>query len=151
MEDDKQKKIMKEIENLTPYLTELQEFKENGLFLPESAKNKHTPIFDQHGKRLNKEKRKSKNELRKEEAEKALKIRVLAINKWLDERFQVLFPKWITGLIRKHPRYRGLLLNLMFTKVEIRHKSRPVPYGSDLITIKCFWSKYDEVKFVWEK
>jgi len=151
----KQKKIMKEIENLTPYLSELQEFKERGLFLPPNTPgNAPRPIFDEQGRRIDsasKEKRKTKAEEKAELRAKAFKVRVLAINKWLDDRFDELYPHWAIKFIRKYPHRRGWIMAFFFTKVEIVHSSRPVPFGSDIVTIKCFWAKYNEVKFVWEK
>jgi len=154
--EDKQKKIMKEIEDLTPYLSELQEFKENGLFLPPGTKGAEQPqpIYNEQGMRIDKSskvRRKTKAEAKTELDAKALKMRVMAINKWLDERFSELFPKWALGVIRNRPWTRSWILKLFFTKVEIVHTPRPVPYGADLVTIKCAWTKYSEVRFVWEK
>lgn len=158
MDLDKQKKIMKEIEDLTPHLAELQEFKERGLYLsPETAAAQgktFRPIFDEHGKRIDskaKEKKKTNTEKRRELRDKAFKIRVLAINKHLDEQFGMMFPKWAIKIIRKYPQLRPLIMKIFFTKVEITHIKNPVPFGSDIVTITCFWSKYSETKFIWEK
>ena len=148
--------LMKEIEDLTPYLSELQEFKEKGLFLPEgtTGEKKPQPIFDHLGKRIDsssKKKKKTKAETRRELYAKAFKLRVLVINKWLDERFAELLPKWAIKAIRRWPQYRHIILKLFLISVSIVHKDRPKPYGSDKVVIKCFFSKYDEVNFVWEK
>ena len=51
MEDERKKKIMKEIKELTPYVTELQEFKEDGLFKP-SDNGTPKPVVDKEGKPL---------------------------------------------------------------------------------------------------
>lgn len=154
MDEKKQRKIMKEIEALTPYTAELQEFKEKGLFItPSDAGAKCEPIiYNRDGRRCDsKAKRKTNAQERKELREKAVKLRILTINKWLDGQFGILFPTWAIRLIRRFPQLRPFVLKALFTKVEIVHKNNPRPFGSDLITITCFWSKYAEVNFVWEK
>lgn len=154
MQNDKEKKIMKEIEQLTPYLAELQEFKENGLYLPgnTTASNKITPIFDEQGKRIDTKKKKQSNaQKRTELREKALKVRILAINKHLDDVMADLFPASAIWLIRKWPWMRPIVMKMLFTSVGIVRNPNPKPLGSDVVTVKCFWTTYSEVKFVWEK
>jgi len=154
--EDKQKKILKEIDDLAPYLSELQEYKEKGLFLPEGTtdENKSQPIYDGQGNRIDsasKKKRQTKEEIRRELNAKAFKLRILVINKWLDDQFSGLLPKWAIKSIRRWPQYRHVILKLFFVKVSIAHKDRPVPFGSDKVEIRCLFAMYSEVNFVWQK
>ena len=153
VDKERQKKIMKEIEDLTPYTAELQEFKQRGLFVPPgtAGAKRPRPIFDANGKRIDSAKRKSAPPKEKELRDKFMKMRVLKINQWLDERFTELFPKWAMWLLRRYPRLRPFMLRVFFTKVEISRSNIPKPFGADLVRIICFWSKYAEVRFVWEK
>ncbi len=153
-EDDKTNKIMREINDLTPYLPELQEFKEKGLYLPEGAsQTKPLPLLDEHGKpvKTGKVKKLTKAQTREALRNQAFKLRVLTINKWLDDAMIKLLPKWAVKLVRRLPQYRHIVLKFFIINVSIVHSNRPVPFGSDLVTIKCFFKTYDEVRFVWEK
>lgn len=153
LNEEKEQKILKELEGLTPYITELQEFKRNGLFVsPEAAKAQDAPIINTNGKRIDSgAKRKSNASKRRELNRKAALLRILQINKWLDTQLSELLPRWVINLIRRYPQTRPFLLRLFLTKIQITHNPRPVPFGSDRVTIICFWAVYSEVNFVWEK